>query len=389
MRRVRRIRFLRRMLASKDCSPSRTKSSAVVTTPGQPVPGVFSHFWHVVESKKQALTSSLSSKNDCPENCFQGSTEFYDGPQTDQFTPSYLEAKPLKHSVGTRRDGTIPPWIVCGSTKSPSEQYVEWFNGIWRTGDPSTWNETVFTNLAVMIDPSGISKGAKQAAANFLLLFKYFPELRGEVVSWAANDREIFINWRFEILHKGTKTPLLVPVVDKFCFVDGRVSFRLAFFDIITLIGYLSENFGLDQLVDFLWENFWQAQRTGGMQLLPRMIWNLFKGLFVWQSHAAPAGLFAIPGDDMVTLGWEPVENAISYKISRATSIAGPYETLRGTVADPSNSYEDRSVVNGTPYWYLVSPNFEKWRPTPVDKSSATGLSRSRRPRRERVAASA
>src|SRR5207244_7702865 len=124
----------------------------------------------------------------------------------------------LAENMGTRSDGTIPEWSVEGSEKSPVEQYVEWFNGIWHTGDPSSWSAECFTPDAVMIDPAGISRGARQAAANFVLVFEYFPDLRGEVVSWAANDRELLINWRFRIVPKGSKTPLLVAVIDKFSF---------------------------------------------------------------------------------------------------------------------------------------------------------------------------
>ena len=333
------------------------------------------------------------SGTDRPDDCYQGSTEFYDGPETDQFTPSYLEAGPLKDNVSLREDGTLPSWMVPGSGKAPVEQYVEWFNGIWHTGDPSTWNEQVFTHLAVMIDPSGISTGAKQAAATFLLLFKYFPALRGEVVSWAANDREIIVNWRFEILPRGSKTPLLVPVVDKFCFVKGRVSFRLANFDIITLVGYLSENYGLDHVLDFLSEYASQAEKTGGVQLLPRMLGNLLKGLFYWQAPPDPTGLIAIEGNGVVTLRWAPVKGAISYKVRRATDICGPYEgpPPAGDAVDKvfSTIYEDYSVTNGTAYWYLVTPNFDKWTPVPVNKTSAINLVNSRRERRLRARAGA
>jgi len=307
------------------------------------------------------------NRKDCPAGCFQGSTEFYNSPEQDEFTPSYLEAQPLVDNVGRRKDGSYPIWINPHSHKSPSEQYVEWFNGIWHTGDPSSWNESVFTNLAVMIDPSGVSKGAKQAAANFILIFKYFPELRGEVVSWAANEREILINWRFRILRKGSKTPLLVPVVDKFCFVDGRVSFRLANFDILTFIGYLSENFGNDQLYDYLDANLSLARRTGGIQKLQRMLWNLVKGVFVWQATAEPTGLVTIPGDGAVLLRWSPVEGAVSYKVTRAESISGDYLLADDPGSDRihGTTYTDVNVVNGRAYWYLVSPNLPPWHPVP------------------------
>jgi len=324
----------------------------------------------------------VDDTNRCPEDCFQGSTDFYDSARTDEFTPSLLEAGLLKDNVGTSwSECKFPPWIEGGNpAKSPTEQYVEWFNGIWHTGDPSTWNETVFTERAVMIDPSGISVGAKQAAANFLLLFKFFPGLRGEVVSWAANDREILINWRFQLLRKGNTVPLLVPVVDKFCFVKGRVSFRLANFDIITLIGYLSQTYGIDQLTDYLSANFRHSEKTGGIQRLPTMLWNLIGGAFFWP-RVTPTGLVAIPGDGIVRLEWTRVEDAESYTVKRATSLGGDYEILPPNNRYDENvpRYDDTTALNGKTYWYVVIPNFKKWRPTPVNANEPITVSPTRR----------
>jgi SnoaL-like protein len=387
-----RIRFLPRVFSWKGYSPFSTESKPVTITSVQRGPGAFSHFWLVVASKKGADMSNQTTKHHCPENCFQGSTEFYDTPKTDRFTPSYLEARPLVTNVGTpwdERRNIFPPWIVEGSQKSPSEQYVEWFNGIWHTGDPSSWNRDVFTNTAVTIDPSGVTRGADEAAANFRLLFQFFPELRGEVVSWAANDREIFINWRFRIRNKSERLPIgpitqflhdqqadrdfLVPVTDKFCFVEGRVSVRLATFDIITLIGYLSDNYGADELYDFLIAYFWQSTFSGGVAFLPRMLVNLFLGLFVWQP-LQPVSLYAEASDGVVRLRWEPVKDAVAYRITRATALAGNYVSPRLDGKDvvlykPPLTYDDWDVTNETPYWYLVSPIYEKWKPVPVCKS--------------------
>jgi len=354
----------------------------------------------------------MSSKGDFPENCFQGSTEFYDTPDTDDYTPSADEAQLLVDNVGRRRNGTTPEWIDPESSNSPAKQYVEWFNGIWHTGDPSGWGPAVFTNQAVMMDPSGISKGAKQAADSFSLIFQYFPELRGEVVSWAANDREILINWRFKIQRAGSTTTFLVPVVDKFCFVDGRVSFRLATFDLITFVGYLSENYGQDQLFEFLWAYFWQAGKTGGIVLLPRMLLNFVKGGFLWRQP--PGSTLSVkPGDGIVKLKWERMKNprynekdpesneyVNSYRVCRATDIAGTYQPLPVNKKPEEQkidalTYDDTFALNGpqqanaevqsktegqlrsrwrkiakyfewpriTPCWYWVSPSFDKWVP--------------------------
>jgi hypothetical protein len=307
------------------------------------------------------MASSLYPPNDC----YRGSTDFYDSPDRDEFTPSYLEARPLKDNVGQRSDGTPIPWIDPKSHKSPVEQYVEWFNGIWHTGDPSSWDETVFTNLAVMIDPTGISTGAKQAASNFLLLFEYYPDLRGEVVSWSANEREIFINWRFAVKRQDSKQPLLVPVIDKFCFADGRVSFRLAFFDVLTLMGYLSENYGQDRLLDFISANSRQAGKTGGIQFLPRTIWNLFKGLFLWPRVKGLTSVSAEPQAGVVNVKWEPVKEAVGYTVCRAPAVSGPYDPI-AEVSQDHFGYEDSAVKDGEAYWYYVKPKFAKWRPVAV-----------------------
>jgi hypothetical protein len=267
------------------------------------------------------------------------------------------------------------------SSKTPAEQFVEWFNGIWHTGDPSLWGPGVFTNDAVMIDPSGIYRGAREAAALFLMLFKYFPDLRGEVVSWAANEREIFVNWRFAILQKGNSKPLLVTVVDKFSFVDGRVSFRVAYYDIITFAGYLAETAGQDQLIDFLAENLRHAHMTGGMQLLPRLLGNFVKGLFLWPSLPKPIALTATPGDGFVKLEWAPVKGAISYKVCRANSPEGPYQPLPGAesaLGTEAAGYQDTNVTNGTAYWYSVSANFEKGRSRTVQRRTAVPRALSR-----------
>jgi hypothetical protein len=323
---------------------------------------------------------------DCPEDCFQGSTDFYRTSDGDDLTPSYLEAQPLVDNVGTRKDGSIPPWMQDsgddperGRLISPSQRYVEWFNGIWHTGDPSSWDATVFTQNAVMIDPTGISKGAQQAAASFIRLFDFYPELRGEVVSWAANDREIFINWRFKIIQRDNQAPLLVAVVDKFCFVDGRVSYRLAFFDLISFAGYLSATFGSEQLVEYLTLSLRAARATGGVQSLFTTLRSFVKGIFLWAPKGDLDSLRVTAGDRCVKLQWPAAQGATYYRIRRASAFSGPYVSIGGSFKPPlpevsTLSYEDRDVKNGTAYWYTVTPYFSRWRAVAVGRANTDGV---------------
>ena len=135
-------------------------------------------------------------------------------------------------------------------------------------------------------------------------------------------------------------------------------------------------------------ETFWQAQKTGGVQLLPRSLWNAFKGAFVWVPAPEPTGLRAIPGDGSVMLTWAKIESALSYKLTRATSIGGPYQTIEAEIH--GLEHEDTSAKNDTAYWYLIAPNFAKaWPPcTPVVRHAGTHRSQAQHRRAVRAGSS-
>jgi fibronectin type 3 domain-containing protein len=64
----------------------------------------------------------------------------------------------------------------------------------------------------------------------------------------------------------------------------------------------------------------------------------------------------AAPGDGQVVLSWTAATGgAVSYVLSRGTVSGGPYGTV---VASPTGTtYTDKTVVNGTTYYYVVSSN--------------------------------
>lgn len=63
--------------------------------------------------------------------------------------------------------------------------------------------------------------------------------------------------------------------------------------------------------------------------------------------------LFAAPGDGKVTLTWTKTWQS-TWTVQRASDINGPYENLRAGVS--SVKYEDKTVVNGTTYYYRLVP---------------------------------
>jgi DNA/RNA endonuclease G (NUC1)/fibronectin type 3 domain-containing protein len=66
---------------------------------------------------------------------------------------------------------------------------------------------------------------------------------------------------------------------------------------------------------------------------------------------AAPTGLAATAGTSHVALTWNSVGGATSYNVKRSTSTG-----TETTIASPgTNSFDDLTAVNGTPYFYVVS----------------------------------
>jgi hypothetical protein len=71
---------------------------------------------------------------------------------------------------------------------------------------------------------------------------------------------------------------------------------------------------------------------------------------------AAPTGLVATAGNDLVELDWDD-NNEIDlygYNVYRSMTSGSGYGKINITVVDDSN-YTDNTVVNGTPYFYVVT----------------------------------
>jgi hypothetical protein len=66
---------------------------------------------------------------------------------------------------------------------------------------------------------------------------------------------------------------------------------------------------------------------------------------------AAPTGVNATAASGSVTLGWNAVSGATSYRVYRSTTSGGSY-SLVGSPA--GTSYADNGLTNGTTYYYVV-----------------------------------
>ncbi|MGJ8652541.1 MAG: chondroitinase-B domain-containing protein [Opitutaceae bacterium] len=65
-----------------------------------------------------------------------------------------------------------------------------------------------------------------------------------------------------------------------------------------------------------------------------------------------PTGLAATPSDGEVSLSWNAVSGATSYKVKRSETDGSGYSTI---ASEASNGYVDSAVTNGTVYYYVVS----------------------------------
>ncbi|MEX1048894.1 MAG: LamG-like jellyroll fold domain-containing protein [Akkermansiaceae bacterium] len=69
---------------------------------------------------------------------------------------------------------------------------------------------------------------------------------------------------------------------------------------------------------------------------------------------AAPENLLATPANASVILDWDPVPGVLSYTVKRSATSGGPYTTV-ATVYEVTHI--DTPLVNGTPYYYVITAN--------------------------------
>lgn len=68
---------------------------------------------------------------------------------------------------------------------------------------------------------------------------------------------------------------------------------------------------------------------------------------------SSPTGLSAIGSDGAVQLGWNADLYATGYRVKRSVMPSGPYSVVQTVYG--GTQYRDAAVVNGTPYYYVVS----------------------------------
>jgi hypothetical protein len=128
-------------------------------------------------------------------------------------------------------------------------------------------------------------------------------------------------------------------------------------------------------VVDYFVDRFVRATGGGGVLFLPSLIWAFLKGAFRWASipPPPPRHLAAVPASNKVMLTWSPVPNARWYRVSRATTQAGPYPWIAqiAQTAEPPH-YEDAKVTSGTDYFYRVSSLNSEPPLEPLPSSSST-----------------
>ncbi len=86
----------------------------------------------------------------------------------------------------------------------------------------------------------------------------------------------------------------------------------------------------------------------------------------------SPTNLTPTSGNAQVLLNWDPVTNADTYTVKRATTQGGPYTIIAENITE--TSYLDTSVVNGITYYYVVTAVNTAGESDPSNEASATPI---------------
>jgi subtilisin family serine protease len=99
---------------------------------------------------------------------------------------------------------------------------------------------------------------------------------------------------------------------------------------------------------------------------------NADRALRTCATPAAPTGVGAAPGDGRVTLTWNPVSGATSYRVKRSGTSGGPYTLIASGVG--TTNYADTGLVNGVPYFYVITAVNAAGESSPSGQVSATPI---------------
>ncbi|MBV8516192.1 MAG: hypothetical protein JO197_02205 [Acidobacteria bacterium] len=150
----------------------------------------------------------------------------------DQWCPPLAEN--LGDSVGEPRPGHF----------GTPERFFQWLKTIWAfpVDADASFPPTDFTRNCLLMDSFATVCGALHGSLYFRLIFAFFPNLSGPHFDFAANERIFITNWAFETTNG--KQDILVPAIDIFGFRKGYVNYRLATFDVPTLVRALLIAYG-------------------------------------------------------------------------------------------------------------------------------------------------
>jgi fibronectin type 3 domain-containing protein len=84
----------------------------------------------------------------------------------------------------------------------------------------------------------------------------------------------------------------------------------------------------------------------------------------------APANLTATPGNRQIGLSWTASSGAASYTVSMGTSSGGPYNVFQ-QAAITGTTFTKTSLVNGTPYFFVVTASNSGGESAPSSQASA------------------
>ena len=113
-------------------------------------------------------------------------------------------------------------------------EFVEGFRRFWSDPDPADLAALLTRDVRLVQPLSPVMHGIEEAQAEFRRLFRWLPDLRGEVDRWRGDGEEVFIEFRLRARIGGRTVEW--PVVDRFSLASGRARERVSYFDPLPLV---------------------------------------------------------------------------------------------------------------------------------------------------------
>jgi SnoaL-like domain len=138
------------------------------------------------------------------------------------------------------------------------QEFVQRFTKVWKNPSPEELMELLHPDVVLYQPHLPAIRGREAALEEFQRLFRWLPELYGEVKRSSGSNGVVFIEWQMKC--PIGKQGVAIRAVDRFILQDGLGIERVAYFNQLPLVASVLTH---PQVWSGFWQYRWRRKQRG------------------------------------------------------------------------------------------------------------------------------